>query len=213
MLESHAHCHNTWTDASIVRHPVTDHSACCRIDDQPDITFYTTDFDVGFITDHGRAFFVRVRINKRFDADGGALTVVGNHLVRYGDSVDVLHGLCTLAKREAEIDPVGKAQGHDISVVFAEFQRGGILRQGGNVHLEEIYRKLTVDIVELIFVFTVVLVQICLINLFQVMKIVRAFWIHAFVDDKVLTVFLPGQRMGTIGTLEREDLGKMVFLR
>ena len=32
-------------------------------------------------------------------------------------------------------------------------------------------------------------------------------------DDEVLTVFLAGQRMGTVGALEREDPGKTVLIR
>ncbi|MBQ6386912.1 MAG: hypothetical protein IJJ38_12235, partial [Lachnospiraceae bacterium] len=66
------------------------------------------------------------------------------------------------------------------------------LRQGGDIHLEEIYRELTVDVMQLIFVFTVVLIQICLVNLLEVVEIVGALGIHAFMDDEVLAIFLAG---------------------
>jgi hypothetical protein len=133
--------------------------------------------------------------------------------VGYGDAVDVFQGLGSLTERQPEIDPVGKAQGHDIGVVPAELQRRCVLRQGGDIHPEEIYRELAVDIVQLILVLAVVFFQICLINLFQVVEIIGALGVHAFMDDEVLTVFLAGQRMGTVGALEREDPGKTVLVR
>ena len=151
-------------------------------------------------------FFVRVSIDKRLDADGCGFTVVGDHLVGDGDAVDVLHRLSGLTERQAEVDPVGKTEGHDISVVLCELQRRGILRQGGDIHLKKVYRELTVDIMQLIFVLAVILIQICLINLFQVVEIIGAFGVHAFMDDEVLTVFLAGQRMGTVGALQGKGL-------
>ena len=45
---------------------------------------------------------------------------------------------------------------------------------------------------QLIFVFTVVLIQICLVNLLEVVEIVGALGIHAFMDDEVLAIFLAG---------------------
>lgn len=42
-------------------------------------------------------------------------------------------------------------------VVLAEFQGRGILWQGRQIHAEKIHRELTVDIVELIFIFAVIL--------------------------------------------------------
>ena len=56
--------------------------------------------------------------------------------------------------------------------------------------LKEIYREFTVDIVEFVFVFSIVLVQIFLIHFLQVVEIVRAFGIHTFMEDKVFPVFL-----------------------
>ena len=93
MLKGHAHGHDAGTDTAAVRYLIADHSPGCRIDDQPDKAFDAADFDVSLISNKGRALFVRVCINKRFHADGGSLTVVGNHLVGYGDAVDVLQGL------------------------------------------------------------------------------------------------------------------------
>jgi hypothetical protein len=120
--------------------------------------------------------------------------------VGYGDAVDVFQGLGSLTERQPEIDPVGKAQGHDIGVVPAELQRRCVLRQGGDIHPEEIYRELAVDIVQLILVLAVVFFQICLINLFQVVEIIGAFGVHAFMDDEVLTVFPVLEGMITMRT-------------
>jgi len=127
--------------------------------------------------------------------------------------VDVLHGLGGFPEGQAKINAVGKTQGHDICVVFTEFQRGSVLRQGGDVHLEEIDRELTVDVMELIFVLAVILIQIRLINFLQVVKVVGAFGIHAFVDDEVLTVLLTCQSMGAVRTLEGKGFGETVLIR
>ena len=201
VLEGHAHRHNAGTNAAVVRDLIADHGTGCGIDNQPDIALDAPDLDVGLIGSKGGSFFVGVGINKRFDTESGSLAVVGDHLVGYGDAVNVLQGLCSLTERQTEIDPVGKTQGHDISVVLAEFQRGSILRQGGDIHLEEIDRELTVDVMQLIFVLAIVFFQICLINLFQVVEVIGALGVHTFMDDEMLTVFLAGQRMGTVGAL------------
>jgi len=195
MLEGHAHRHNAGTNAPIVRYLIANHSAGCRIDDQPDIAFDTADFYVSLISSKGRSLLVRVCINEWFDADGGGLTVVGDHLVRDGDSVDVFHGLSCFAQGQAEVDPVGKTQGHDISVVLAEFQRGSVLWQGGDVHLKEIDCELTVDVMQLIFVLAIILVQICSVNLLEVAEIVRALGVHTLMNDEMLPVFLTRQSM------------------
>ena len=55
---------------------------------------------------------------------------------------------------------------------------------------------------ELIFIFAIVLVQMLFINLFEVMQIVRAFRIHAFMDDKVFAVFLVNKAVIAMRALE-----------
>ena len=47
----------------------------------------------------------------------------------------------------------GQGQGHDMSIVLVEFQGGGVLRQGVQVHAEKIHSKLAIDVVEFIFIF------------------------------------------------------------
>ena len=44
-----------------------------------------------------------------------------------------------------------------MGVMLTEFQGRSVLRKGAYIHAEKIYRELTVDIVELIFIFPVIL--------------------------------------------------------
>ena len=168
MLESHTHSHAAGTDAAVIRYLIADHSPGYHIDDQPDVAFDAADFDVSLISNKGGSLLVGVCVDKGLDADGGRFAVVGNHLMGYGDAVDV--------------------------------------------HLEEIYRELTVDVMQLILVLAVILVQICLVNFLKVVKVVRAFGIHAFMDDEVLPVFLTNQRMGAVRALEGKSLGETVLI-
>jgi len=213
MLEGHTHSHNARANGTGIGELITDDGPCSGIDDKPDVSFDSADFDVGFVTNQNRAFIVRVGIDKGLDTDGGGFTVVGDHLVGNGDAVDILQSLSSLSQRQSEVDAIGKAQGHDISVVPAEFQRGSILREGGDIHLEEIHSELTVDVMQLIFIFTVVLTEIGLINFLQVVKVVGTFRVHAFMDDEMLPVLFTRQCMGAVRALKREDIGETVFIR
>lgn len=71
-----------------------------------------------------------------------------------------------------------------MSIVFRKLERRSILRQGVEIHSKEIYSKFTVDIVKFVFIFTVVLFKIFGIDSFEVMKIIRALGIGAFVDTE-----------------------------
>jgi hypothetical protein len=66
---------------------------------------------------------------------------------------------------------------------------------------------------ELVFVLAKVFFQVLFINFFKVMKIVRAFRIDTFVDDKVFSILLAGQRVITMGTAQGGELREAVFLR
>ena len=55
---------------------------------------------------------------------------------------------------------------------------------------------------EFIFVFTIVFSLILFINLLKVVKIVRAFWVGAFVYNKVLTVLFRNKYVGTMRATE-----------
>ena len=98
MLESHAHRHNAGADATVIRYLIADYSSGYRINDQPDITFDAVDFDISLISSKGGSFLVRIGIDKGLDTDGSCFTVVSDHLVGYGDAVDILQSLRSLTQ-------------------------------------------------------------------------------------------------------------------
>ena len=51
---------------------------------------------------------------------------------------------------------------------------------------------------QLIFVFAIILCEVCLINLFEVVKVVRAFRIDALMDNEVLSVLFRNQGIATV---------------
>jgi hypothetical protein len=51
---------------------------------------------------------------------------------------------------------------------------------------------------KLIFVLNVVFLAILFINLLEIVEIIRAFRVNAFMDDEMLTVFFRSERMGTV---------------
>ncbi len=66
---------------------------------------------------------------------------------------------------------------------------------------------------EFIFVLSVVIFQIGLINFFEVAQVVRTFRVDAFVDDEVLAVFLVNEGMGAVGTAEVQRGKTVHFFR
>ena len=81
MSKSHSHSKNTGSNIPFLRNTITDDGAFGDIHDEPDITFYTTDFDVGFISGKGSAGAIIIVISKRFNAYGCCFTVVSDGLV------------------------------------------------------------------------------------------------------------------------------------
>ena len=55
---------------------------------------------------------------------------------------------------------------------------------------------------EFIFIFAVVFIEVFLVHLLEIMQIIRAFVVNAFVYDKVLTVFLGNKSIATVRTPE-----------
>ena len=66
---------------------------------------------------------------------------------------------------------------------------------------------------ELVFIFTEVLVQIGLVDLFEVVKVKGALWVHAFMDDEVFPVFLRDESMSAMGTAQGVVSGETVVIR
>ena len=55
---------------------------------------------------------------------------------------------------------------------------------------------------ELIFTFAIILCEICFINLFEVVKVVRAFQINALMDDEVFSILFRNQGVATVGAAQ-----------
>lgn len=51
---------------------------------------------------------------------------------------------------------------------------------------------------ELVFIFTVVLFEVLFIDFFEVVKIIRALWIYAFMNDEMFPVFLRDESVATM---------------
>ena len=88
-----------------------------------------------------------------------------------------------------------------------------MLGKTAQIHAEKIYLEFPVDVMEFIFVFSVAAFEIFLINLFEIVKVVRTFGIDAFVDHKVFAVFLVNQRVIAVRAFQGVGLCKTVFIR
>lgn len=81
MSESHPHGKNTEPHSMIVGNLIAYDGTLCGIYDEPDISFGTTDFDVGFISDKGTVGLVVIMVNKGFYAECSCFSVIGYLLV------------------------------------------------------------------------------------------------------------------------------------
>jgi hypothetical protein len=66
--------------------------------------------------------------------------------------------------------------------------------------------------VEFIFIFAVILIKMPFINLPEIMKIIGALWIYAFMYDEVLTVFLMDEAVITVWAFQNSGFGESVIL-
>jgi hypothetical protein len=74
--------------------------------------------------------------------------------------------------------------------VFIELKRGCIFWKRGYVHPKEIYSELPVDVMKLVLVLTAGFSKILIIDLLEIVQIIRALGINAFMDYEVFTIFL-----------------------
>lgn len=81
MPESHAHGKDAGANPPVIRYLIANDGTFRCIHDEPDVSLYTTDLDVGFLSSEYFAGTVIVMIDKGLDAHGGRFTVVGNALV------------------------------------------------------------------------------------------------------------------------------------
>ena len=57
------------------------------------------------------------------------------------------------------------------------------------IHLKEIYRKFTVDVMEFISDFSMFIIKMIFLYFFEIIEIVRAFRVYTFMDDEMLSAF------------------------
>ncbi len=127
--ESHTHGEDAGADATVIRHLVAYDGSGGGVHNEPDISFDAADFYIGFIGSKYFSFFVGVLVNKRLNADGGGLAVVGDLLVGDADVIQVFESLRGFPQGESEVDMEGEAQGHDMCVMLTELERGSVFRQ------------------------------------------------------------------------------------
>ena len=129
-LESHTHGEDAGADTTVIRYLIADNGTSCSVHDKPDVSIETADFYVGFIGSKDVPFFVRILVNKGLNADGGGLAVVGDLLMGDADVIQIFECLGGFSQGQSKIDMKGQAQGHDMGIVFTEFQGRGVLWQG-----------------------------------------------------------------------------------
>lgn len=130
VTESHAHGEDAGTDTPVIGYLVTENGTGYGIHNEPDISFYAADFDIGFISNHCVGSLVIVVIYERFDYKGCGSGIVGNLLVGDLNPIQVIQSLCGFTERQLEIHMECEAERHDMGIMLGEFQRGSILRQG-----------------------------------------------------------------------------------
>lgn len=104
--------------------------------------------------------------------------------------MDILQSLGGFTEGQAKVDVISQTQGHDIGVVFAEFQRGSVLGKSREIHLEKIDGELAIDVVKLVFIFSVGFLKICFVYFLQVAEVIWTLRIDTLVDDEEPAVFL-----------------------
>ena len=97
-LEGHAHSKDTGPNPAVTGHLVTDDGTAGGVYDKPDVGFYATDFDVGFIGHKGFSFAIGILIDEGFDADGRSLAVVGDLLMGDLDVIEIFQCLAGFAQ-------------------------------------------------------------------------------------------------------------------
>jgi len=97
-----------------------------------------------------------------------------------------------------------------MGAMLPEVERGCVIRQGIQIHLEKIHGELAVNVVELVLVFAIA-TQILRVNLFEVVEVKGAFGVHALMDDEVFPVLLGIQSVLTVGASQGHDFAEFVL--
>jgi len=114
--------------------------------------------------------------------------------------VDFFESLYSLPEGKLEVNPVGKAQSHDVGIVFLIFERGSPLGELVQIHIKEVHRELTVKVTELIF--PVLGMRKVFGKLFKIPLVVGTVIVDAFVDTEMFPVFDRLEGMATVRTLK-----------
>lgn len=114
--------------------------------------------------------------------------------------MDLFHGLYGLPEGKLQVDPVGKAQPHDVGIVFLIFERGSPLWQLVQLHIKEVHRELTVKVTELIL--PVFRRRKVFGKLFKIAFVVGTVIVDAFMDTEMFPVFDRLEGMATVRALE-----------
>lgn len=130
LTESHAHSKDAGTYPAVVRDLIAKNGAGYRIHDEPDVSFDSADFDIGFIGNKGGSGFVVIVVNERLDDEGGSPGIVGDLLMGDPDVVKVFESLGGLAQGEAKVDMESQAEPHNMCVMAAKAEGRSILRKG-----------------------------------------------------------------------------------
>ena len=114
--------------------------------------------------------------------------------------MDLFHGLYCLPEGKLQVDPIGKAQPHDVGIVFLIFERGSPLWQLVQFHIKEVHRELTIKVTELILpvfrrgkVFG---------KLFKIPFVVGTVIVDTFMDTEMFPVFDRLEGMSAVRTLK-----------
>ena len=118
------------------------------------------------------------------------------------DIVKVFQSPGSLPEREAKIHPHSKTKGHDMGIMFPKPEGRSILGERIQSDTKEIRLEFPVNVVEFVFILSVIFLQVFFIDFFEIMEIERAFRINTFVDHKVFAVFLMNEGMTTMRTPE-----------
>ena len=130
LTESHAHSKDAGTYPAVVRDLIAKNGAGYRIHDEPDVSFDSADFDIGFIGDKGGSGLVLIVVNERLDDEGGSPGIIGDLLVGDPDVVKIFESLRSLAQGETKIYMESQTEPHDMGVMPAELQGRSIFRKG-----------------------------------------------------------------------------------
>lgn len=114
--------------------------------------------------------------------------------------MDLFHGLYCLSEGKLQVDPVSKAESHDVGIVFLIFERGGPSGELVQIHVKEVHRELTIKVTELIF--PVLGLRKVFGKLFKIPFVVGTVIVDAFMDTEMFPFFDRLEGMAAVRALK-----------